>query len=99
LDTAVEIARTERVALADADGRVAASDVTSTLDVPPFARAVMDGYAVRAEDTTGATAIAPRSLTCIGHVFAGDAIASVLRPGECLEIATGAPLPAGADAV
>jgi molybdenum cofactor synthesis domain-containing protein len=98
-ETAVPVARVERVRLADADERVAARDISSTIDVPPFDRAVMDGYAVRAADTTGATAEAPRALVCVGRVFAGDAIASVLRSNECLEIATGAPLPAGADAV
>ena len=54
------IDRTERVALADANGRVLAEDVVATADVPPFARAAMDGYAVRAEDTAGASRERPR---------------------------------------
>src|SRR4029077_8022969 len=59
LDAAVRpIARTERVRLEEAAGRVAAADVTSVIDVPPFARAAMDGYAVVAADTDGATRVA-----------------------------------------
>jgi molybdenum cofactor synthesis domain-containing protein len=98
LENATRMARTERVALLDADGRVVARDVTSTLDVPPFDRAAMDGYAVRAEDTVGATS-GPRALTNVGRVFTGDMPARAIDRGECMEIATGAPLPDGADAV
>ena len=55
MDAAVPIARTETVGLTDADGRVAAADVIAAVDVPPFDRAAMDGYAVIAADTAGAT--------------------------------------------
>ena len=99
LDAAAGIARTEMVMLAESDGRVAATDALATTDVPPFDRAAMDGYAVRSADTAEATAEAPRSMRCVGRVFTGDADAPSMQPGECLEIATGAPLPADADAV
>jgi molybdenum cofactor synthesis domain-containing protein len=67
--------------------------------VPPFDRAAMDGYAVAAADTAGAAAGAPRTLGLVGRVFTGEAPPRRLSPGECFEIATGAPLPPGADAV
>ena len=99
LDAAEPIRRTERVGLDDAAGRVLASRVAAPADVPPFARAAMDGYAVRAADTAAAAREAPRPLRCVGTVFTGMVSPRAVRPGECIEIATGAPLPAGADAV
>ncbi len=99
LEGAAGIDRTETVPLSDADGRVAAADALAGVDVPPFDRAAMDGYAVVAGDTTDATTASPRSIRCVGRVFTGDGDARHIQPGECLEIATGAPLPAGADAV
>jgi len=67
--------------------------------VPPFARAAMDGYAVRAADTSGASRSGPRTLQCIEQVFTGQVALKVVGPGQCIEIATGAPMPDGADAV
>ena len=93
------IERTERVPLADASGRVLAEDIVAAADVPPFTRAAMDGYAVRAQDTSGATREHPRALTRVGTVFTGQVADRVIGPGECMEIATGAPIPDGADAV
>ena len=93
------IERTERIALDEANGRVLAADVIAAADVPPFARAAMDGYAVRAADTAGAAAAAPRTLRCIGQVFTGQVPLETVGPGHCVEVATGAPMPAGADAV
>ena len=93
------IDRIERVPLLAANGRVLAQDVTSDADVPPFARAAMDGYAVRAEDTTGASTSAPRVLHCIEQVFTGQVPVQAVGPGQCIEVATGAPMPAGADSV
>ncbi len=93
------IARTERVELERAAGRVAAEDVTSSIDVPPFARSAMDGYAVVAADTTAATSDSPASLRIVERIYTGQMPKSVIVSGTCAEIATGAPLPAGADAV
>src|SRR5919198_838449 len=93
------IARTERVGLADAAGRVAASDVASQLDVPPFARSAMDGYAVIASDTASASRQTPVILDLIDRIYTGHPSGIPVTRGSCAEIATGAPLPNGADAV
>jgi molybdenum cofactor synthesis domain-containing protein len=100
LDAAVRpIARTERARLEDAGGRVAAADVTSPIDVPPFARSAMDGYAVVAADTEGATRSTPARLRLLDRIYTGEMSAVTIARGGCAEIATGAPLPSGADAV
>ena len=93
------IDRTERVRLVDANGRAAAADVTSTRDVPPFSRAGMDGYAVRAEDTFGASRYEPKTLRVIEKVYTGQVPTKTVEAGTAVEIATGAPMPQGADAV
>jgi molybdenum cofactor synthesis domain-containing protein len=93
------IARTERVRLDDASGRVAARDVTAGVDVPPFARSAMDGYAVVAADIVGATRTSPTRLRLLDRVYTGQLSQATIASGTCAEIATGAPLPAGADAV
>jgi molybdopterin molybdotransferase len=93
------IDRIERVSITAAHDRILAQDVVSDLDVPPFARAAMDGYAVHADDTFGASRTAPAQLRCVEQVFTGQMAAHALQPGQCAEIATGAPLPDGADAV
>jgi molybdopterin molybdotransferase len=99
VDSAVPIERTERVRLDAADGRVAAETVTASTDVPPFDRAAMDGYAVVAEDTLGAGRAEPRLFRLVERVYTGQVPARTLARGECIEIATGAPMPRGADAV
>ncbi len=93
------IARSERAMLVAANARVVASDVVSPADVPPFARAAMDGYAVRAEDTFGASRYEPKTLRCVEQVFTGQVPTCAVSAGACTEIATGAPIPEGADAV
>jgi molybdopterin molybdotransferase len=98
-DACRPIDRTERVRIVDANGRVAAVDVASTRDVPPFARAGMDGYAVRAEDTFGASRYEPKTLRVIEKVYTGQVPEKTVAAGTAVEIATGAPMPAGADAV
>jgi molybdopterin molybdotransferase len=100
LDAAVRpIARTERVRLEEAAGRVVSTGVTSPMDVPPFARSAMDGYAVLAADTAGASRSAPARLRLLDRIYTGQVSAATIARGSCAEIATGAPLPAGADAV
>jgi molybdenum cofactor synthesis domain-containing protein len=99
LAAAVPMTRTESVSLVHADGRVAAHEVLSPVDVPAFDRAAMDGYAVIDTDTRGATADSPAVLRCTTAVFTGDAEGGVLTTGRAVEVATGAPLPAGATAV
>jgi molybdenum cofactor synthesis domain-containing protein len=99
LANARPIDRTERVALADAGGRVLAETIVSGADVPPFARAAMDGFAVRADDTLDASAALPKALRCVDVIFTGQQSQRTVGRGECAEIATGAPMPPGADAV
>jgi molybdopterin molybdotransferase len=93
------IERIERVSLETARGRVLAEEIVASADVPPFSRAAMDGYAVRAADTAGATPARPATLTCIEKVFTGQMPSQTVAAGQCTEIATGAPMPPGADAV
>ncbi|MFP5378983.1 MAG: gephyrin-like molybdotransferase Glp [Vicinamibacteria bacterium] len=89
-----------RVPLADAAGRsLVEPRIVAAHDVPPFARAAMDGYAVIAADTAGATRDTPRTLDCIEAIYTGQPGARAVGRGQCAEIATGAPMPAGADAV
>ena len=80
------------VAVAEAYGRVAAVDVRSAVDLPPFDSSAMDGFAVRAEDTPGV-------LPIVFHVAAGTPASRPLGPGEAMGIGTGGALPVGADAV
>lgn len=87
--------RTERIRLEEAIGRVLAEDVIADSDMPPFDRSQMDGYAVRAADTENA----PVALRLVGESAAGRGWHKTLKPGEAVRIMTGAPLPAGADAV
>ncbi|MBF6589794.1 MAG: molybdopterin molybdotransferase MoeA [Ktedonobacterales bacterium] len=89
----------EEVPLTEALGRVLARDAIAHEELPPFANSAMDGYALRAEDTRGATAEMPARLRLVGEVPAGRVYAGTVQPGEVVRILTGAPLPAGADAV
>jgi molybdopterin molybdotransferase len=89
----------EEVALGEAGGRVAARDLVAPEEVPSFRRASMDGYAVRAGDTFGATPGLPQYLEIRGSVPMGGAPAGVVGGGEAWRIATGGMLPGGADAV
>ena len=91
--------RTERVPLVHANGRVLAVDIVADRDVPPFARAAMDGYAVVAEDTFGASRHDPKTLRVVGKVYTGEVPTEGVGAREAAEIATGAPMPEGADAV
>jgi molybdopterin molybdotransferase len=87
------------VALADALGLALAEDVTTTEPVPSFANTAMDGYAVRAADTTGATSESPVRLRVTGELPAGRAPDRSVGAGESIRIMTGAPMPPGADAI
>jgi molybdopterin molybdotransferase len=98
-ETLRPIERRERVPLLHANGRVVAEDIRSLRDVPPFTRAAMDGFAVRAADTFGASRFEPRSLRVLEKVYTGQVPTMRVTEGQCVEIATGAPMPDGADAV
>jgi molybdopterin molybdotransferase len=99
LEAAAPVERIERIPLRDAAGRVVAASAVSPIDVPPFNRAAMDGYAVVAGDTFGASRDHAKILRLVHTSYSGDAPARAIATGECVEIATGAPLPEGADAV
>jgi molybdopterin molybdotransferase len=98
LDAAVPLPA-ETVALRDAAGRILAGDVVSHDDVPGFDNSAMDGFALRAADTTGATDADPAVLSIVGESRAGSPHPGELKPGQAVRISTGAMLPRGADAV
>ncbi len=89
----------EEVDLFNAVGRTLAEDIISNIDVPPYDRAKMDGYAVKAEDTYEAEEDNPVELKIIGSIRAGELKDLKINSGECVEIATGAVIPKGANAV
>lgn len=89
----------ERVPLLEAHGRVLAEDVFADVDNPPFDNAAVDGYAVRAADTAGATREQPVLLRMLGEVPAGTVASQDVVPGTCMRVTTGAPIPNGADAM
>ncbi|RLF42107.1 MAG: molybdenum cofactor biosynthesis protein [Thermoplasmata archaeon] len=89
----------EKIDILSAIGRVISEDVISDINIPGFARAAVDGYAVIAEDTYGANQREPRELKVIGKIFAGDTSKIRINRGECIQIATGGAIPDGADAV
>jgi molybdopterin molybdotransferase len=93
------IERIHEIAIEESLGRVAARDVVSRTSVPPFARSAMDGYAVRAADTYGASRTKPKKLKIVEAIYAGTVAKEPLAKGQSSEIATGAMLPKGADAV
>ena len=93
------IDRTETVLLEESSGRVLATDASAKFNVPPFDRCAMDGYAVRAQDTFGASRDNPNRLKVIGVQHAGEVIGGGIKEGECVQVATGSPLPMGSDAV
>jgi molybdopterin molybdotransferase len=88
-----------RVPLAEALGQVLAVDVIAGANVPAFANAAMDGFALRAEESRGATASSPVTLQVIAEIAAGATSGAAVVVGTAIRIMTGAPLPPGADAV
>ena len=89
----------EEITLLEACNRVLAEDVTATLDIPPFNRSTVDGYAVKAEDTFGAEENKPAKLNLCGTANVGEPTKTAVMRGTTVEIVTGAPIPEGADAV
>jgi molybdopterin molybdotransferase len=90
---------TEKISLEDVHRRVLAQEVVSLLDAPPFHRSAMDGYALRAEETFGHSEENPAHLRIVDRIGAGKASSVNLNEGDAIQIATGAPLPSGANAV
>ena len=95
----VDVLEAEEELILDSLGRVLAEDVRSTIDIPPLDNAAMDGYAVQAQSTAGASPTSPRVLRVIGEVAAGYITKEEVGPDTSIRIMTGAPVPKGADAV
>jgi molybdopterin molybdotransferase len=97
--TALPLLSPLEVGLLEAEGAALAEPVSAPVSLPPFDNSAMDGYAVCASDVHSASPEAPVTLPVIGDVMAGDQALSAIRPGLAARIMTGAPMPAGADAV
>jgi len=95
----VDALEAEERPLLEALGQVLAEDVTSSIDIPPLDNTAMDGYAVRAADTEGASPDSPVTLSVTGEVAAGYVFEGEVSAGTAVRIMTGAPVPAGADAI
>ena len=88
-----------RVALGDSHGRVVAEEIAATRNVPPFRRSAMDGYALKGEETTGASDYSPLPFRIVGESWPGQPFEGIVSTGQAVKIMTGAPVPEGADAV
>ena len=99
IDCQTALLAAETVPIEKAAGRVLFDAVTSRVDVPPFARSMMDGFALLAEDTQGASSYNPLALDVIGQSLPGDPYDGKVSAGRAVRIMTGAPIPEGANAV
>ena len=99
IDEHISLLSTEQVSLADAYQRVLSVDIISSQDVPQFTRSMMDGFAVQAADTSGASNYQPQQLTVLGESVPGKPFEGSVTRGTAVRIMTGAPLPDGADSV
>lgn len=95
----IETLGVEDVNVYNLSGRILAEDIIANIDIPPFDRAAMDGYAVRAEDTFGASVNNPIMLHLAGSVEIGEVPNVVVEPGKAVKIMTGAMMPQGSDSV
>ncbi|MFX1496670.1 MAG: gephyrin-like molybdotransferase Glp [Promethearchaeota archaeon] len=89
----------EDIDIKDSLNRILAKDIVSQLDIPPFDRSAMDGYAIKAEDSFGASLKTPKMIKLVGTVEIGESAEVKIEKSEGCKISTGAPLPEGADAV
>ena len=94
-----QLLSSEEILTVDACGRVLAEEIISTVNVPNFDRSAMDGYALDAESTFGASTYNPLLFNIVGQVTPGETFDSVIKHGEALSIMTGGPLPQGTNAV
>lgn len=100
IDSNIEkVTRVETISISDCLHRVLAQDTIASRSTPPFDRAAVDGYALKAKDTFGVSRQNPRTFNIIGVVYAGEMPELRLASGECAQVATGAKVPRGADAV
>jgi molybdopterin molybdotransferase len=89
----------EELKIKDALNRILAEDIISEIDIPPFDRSAMDGYAIKAEDSFGASPKSPKQIKIVGIIEIGEFLKLKIKTGEGIRISTGAPIPEGSDAV
>ncbi len=99
IETRVRSLEPVRVPATAGEGRVLAEDVSAPIDQPPWPRSPLDGYALRAADSAGASPESPVTLRVIDTVYAGGWSEAKVGPGEAVRLMTGAPIPAGCDCV
>lgn len=99
LENVYPVQTTEIKGVLEALSRIAAKDIFSPIDNPPFEQSLMDGYALIAEDSIGASREKPVKLKVVGKIFAGDCCDMVLKPNQAIRIMTGAMIPTGANCV
>ncbi|MFX1394264.1 MAG: gephyrin-like molybdotransferase Glp [Promethearchaeota archaeon] len=95
----IKVSPIEVININDSLNRILAKDIISEIDVPPFDKSAMDGYAVIGEDTFGASQKSPKNLKLIGSIEIGESTDKKINKGEAIRISTGAPIPEGSDAV
>lgn len=98
-DSVDEINKTDIIKIEESMGRIIGEDVYAPINQPPFNRSPLDGYALRAEDTKGASDRSPIKLKVVDEIFAGGNINTVVNKGQTIRIMTGAEIPEGADCV
>lgn len=94
-----EISGKQKIKIEDARGRIIDEDIYASIDQPPFNRSPLDGYALKSEDTVGASKNNPVKLKVVNKVFAGQNISTIVKSKEAIRIMTGAEIPEGADCV
>ncbi|MBD3254232.1 MAG: molybdopterin molybdenumtransferase MoeA [Candidatus Lokiarchaeota archaeon] len=99
LESQIELIGAEQIDVNNALNRILAEDITSEFDVPPFDRSAMDGYAIIAEDSFGASPQNPKKVKKVGKIEIGEVADLRVNKGEAIRISTGAAMPEGANAV
>ena len=95
----IKINSSEEVEIRNVLNRILAMDVISKIDIPPFDRSAMDGYAIKAEDSFGASPKNPKKIKLIGKIEIGESAKLKINKNEAIRISTGAPIPEGSDAI
>jgi len=99
INSRIRTINTEIIKTEDSFGRIVAQDIKSPVNIPHFSRSAMDGYAVKAEDTFGASIKNPKKLKIVGKIKINEVFDGELSKGKAVQIPTGGPIPTGADAV
>ena len=99
LNNRIKLGPNEKIKIINALNRILANDIESNIDIPPFERSAMDGYAIKAEDTFGASPKNPKKIKLIGKIEIGEFSNCEIEKGEAIRISTGAAIPKGANAV